>query len=426
MKTITEQFLSGIKWNTIEACLYQGILWGYHVTLFKVLDRSLYGTVGILFSLLYIGVTLCTLGLDSALSPFIRQYTGSKTAFRHLLMIQWIPNLILYGGLILLGYYGDLNHFFALFGIPPLDQSLILILILLLIIESIKRIAKTYLGLLFYNQTLASLEIAYISLYVCTIAICSYAGLPISLLVIYLPMLVVSALFTTIFIILCVKNYQTLADGSYTPQPGLARRITRARFYGYINQVGHVIFSGNMFVTLSGAQLGLAYAAVAKIISTSIQSISTITHKVIGQSSEAALAHAHAYATHEKQSLFALANSYAQTVIFYLFACLCILNYKTVAAHVMINSLHTNALLITFCVLLLIEPFFITYEKRYLIEEKGRYLLWYHLTMIATFGLWIYSGCAFPLLCLLFLTCARITWLAILGAHHTSSSTSPH
>jgi len=423
MKTITEQFIAGIKWNTIEACLYQGILWGYHVALFSTFDRTFYGTVGILFSLLYIGVTLFTFGLDSALSPFIRYYTESKTAFRNLLGRQSIPNSIAYGALLAFCCWYDLNTIFLKFGIPHIEQSFIILFALLLIIESIKKTIKTFLGLLFYNQKLATLEILYILSYVSTIAALYYAHIPINLYTLFMPMVIYSGIATIILSALLYDHYRQLPDAAYISNPALNKRILNSRFFGYINQIGHLIFSGNVLVTVFAAQVGVAYAAVAKIMSTSIQAISNVTQRVIGQTSEAALAHAHAYAEHEKQSLFTLANTYAQTAIMYLCALLYAFNYKTVAAHAMTITLHTNMLLIVFCVLLLIEPFFITYEKRYLIEEKGHYLSYYHLTMMVLFGLWIYSNCAYPLLCLLGLTGVRIAWYGALGMCHTASRT---
>jgi hypothetical protein len=417
MKTITEQFLSGIKWNTIEACLYQGILWGYHVTLFSSFDRAFYGTVGILFSLLYIGVTLCTLGLDSALSPFIRQYTQSKTAFRALLGRQCIPNLITYCGLILFAYGYDINNLLRYLGLSPIDQSMIIILTILLIVESIKKVIKTFLGLLFYNQQLATIEISYIIVYMTTVAGLCYVRVPMTLYVIFLPMLIYSIIIAIILAGFLYRRYHQLPDDSYSADARLIKRITQSRIFGYINQLGHLIFSGNMLV-LFAAQLGISYAAVAKIMTTSIQLVSTITQKIIGQASEAAFAHAHAYATHEKQSLFSLANYYAQIVIIGLFAFCCALNHKAIAGHVTSSDIHTNAMILAFSILLLIEPFFMTYEKKYLIEEKGRYLSYYHLTMITLFGLWIYSNCAHPLLCLLILMGVRITWYGTFRMYH--------
>jgi len=415
MKTITEHFVTSIKWNTLEACLYQAIFWGYHITLFSTFDRAFYGTVGILFSLLYIGVTLFTLGLDSALSPFIRQFTESKASFRNLLGQQCTLNIITYCGLALLGGFYDINIFFKHFGIPLLDHSTIMILIFLLIIESAKKTIKTFLGLLFYNQKLATLEIAYITLYVFTVATLYHAKIPMTLSVIFLPMLIYSTVMLILLIALLYHPYHQLPDIPYQHKPDLSKRIFYSRIFGYINQLGHLIFSGNILVVFFAAQQGISYAALAKIISTTMQSISTITQKIIGQTSEAALAHAHAYATDEKKSLFSLANNYAQAVILCLFTFLCIINYQTIATHAINGTIQTNAMLLTFSILLLVEPFFLTYEKRYLIEEKGRYLSYYHLTMIGLFAFWIYCDCVYPLLFLLCLTAVRIAWYSVLG-----------
>lgn len=420
MKTITEKFISGIKWNTIEACLYQGILWGYHMILFSSFDRAFYGTMGILFSLLYIGVTFFNLGLESALSPFIRQYTESKSSFRALLGRQCIPNLIAYSGLIFFGYTYDFNNFFKHLGVPQIDQSIIMILLLLLVVESIKKIIKTFLGLLFYNQKLATLEITYIIFYVATVAGFYYTYSLMNLYIIFLPMLIYSTVLMLIQTVLLYVHYNQLPDVSYLYTPALSRRIMRSRIFGYMNQLGHLIFSGNMFVAVFAGQLGISYAALAKIMSTTMQSISMITQKIIGQASEAALAHAHAYASHEKQSLFTLANHYAQIIICVLFGFLCFINYETVMTHFMSSTLHMNAMILVFSVLLIIEPFFMTYEKRYLIEEKGRYLSYYNLTMLGLFALWIYCDCAYPLLSLSGLTIVRITWYAALGMYRTS------
>jgi NADH:ubiquinone oxidoreductase subunit 2 (subunit N) len=174
-----------------------------------------------------------------------------------------------------------------------------------------------------------------------------------------------------------------------------------------------------MLVAVFAAQTGVAYAAVAKILSTSIQTISNVIQRVIGQTSEAALAHAHAYAVDEKQSLFALANKYTQTTIAALCMILCAVHYQAIATHAMTATLHTHALLITFGVLLLIEPLFITYEKKYLIEEKGHYLSYYHLTMMLLFAIWVYYKCAAPLLCLIGFTIVRLAWYKVLGMRMT-------
>lgn len=415
MKTITEKFLSGIKWNTLEACLYQGILWGFHVILFSKFDRNFYGTVGILFSLLYIGVTLCTLGLDSALSPFIRHYTQSKRSFFSLLGRQFLPNILIYSGLLALVSLYDMNHFFSLFGIPTLDSLFIFLFIMLLIVECVKKTIKTFLGLLFYNQQLATLEITYIILYVTTVAGLYYAHIAMTLYTIFVPVLIYSTIITGFLGALLYDCYCQFPDHAYAIEADLEKRIIRSRIFGYINQLGHIPFSGNMLVPLFAAHLGVSQAAIAKIISTSLQSISSITNKVIGQTSEAALAHAHAYATEEKNSIFALANRYAYSIIFYTLTILCIFNYKTIVAHGFTANLHTNTMLTAFTILLLVEPLFMTYEKKYLVEEKGRYLLYYNLTMLILFGLWIYSNCAYPFLCLLSLTSIRIAWYSILS-----------
>lgn len=417
MKTITEQFLAGIRWNTIEAILYQGILWGYHFALFSTLDRSLYGTVGILFSLLFMGSTLFTLGLDTALSPFIRHYTESKGSFIRLMTLQCSPNIVIYGILLLLVSAYDFNLFFGFFGIPHLEKPFILVLILLLILESIKKIIKTFLGLLFYNQSLASLEIIYILLYVITIISLRHAGLSITLYTLFIPMLFYSILATTLLTVWLYRKYQTLPDTLYIRHAGLGKRILQSRYYGYINQLGHLIFSGNMLVAVFATQTGTTHTAVVKIVSTSIQAISNVISRVIGQPSEAAFAHAHAYAKEEKQSLFTLANRYTQTSIIALCIMTSLFNYQVITTHVMASTLHTYALLIVFGVLLLIEPFFITYEKKYLIEEQGHYLLYYHTTMMLLFGIWVYCKCAFPLLCLISFAIIRLTSYRALGMH---------
>lgn len=423
MKTITEQFLSGIRWNTLEACLYQGILWGCHIALFSNLDRAAYGTIGILFSLLYIGVSLCSLGLDSALSPFIRYITHSKASFKGLLGVHCIPNLVLYGALLLLSCTYDLNNFFSLFGIAHLDQIFIFIFIMLLVTESIKKTVKTLLGLLFYNQMLATLEIIYIITYVTTIAALYYAHIPLTVYSIFLPVFIYSAVIAGILIATLFHYYNQLPETRDGIEPGLIKRMLSSRIFGYINQLGHIPFTGNMLVPLFAFHLGISQAAIAKVISATLQSISTIINKIIGQTSEAAFAHAHAYSSSsdEKHSIFALANRYVYSIMAYVFLILCAFNYKTIVAHAFIPDLHANTILIAFALLLVIEPLFMTYEKKYLVEEKGYSLLYYNLTMLLLFGAWIYSNCAYPLLCLLCLTSVRIAWYYALSKHYKTS-----
>lgn len=421
MKTLTEQFLLGIRWNTIEACLYHAILWGYHLALFGTSDRLFYGTIGILFSLMYASVTLCTLGLDSALSPFIRQYTQSKTAFRRLLGMQCIPNLLIYGILLMLCLLCDLTVVLNRCGMPSLDQTLIIMLVALTIIESIKKTVKTFLGLLFYNRTLATLEVAYIAAYTATIVGLHYMGIALTLYTVFIPMFTYSLCITVLLLHTLYTQYCTLSDDSSSIDTNLTNRIIYSRFYGYINQLGHLLFSGNIFVLLFAAHWGVSYAAVAKIVSTSITTLTNLVNKIIGQPSEAVLAHAHAYASGEKDILFSRANRYVYSALLYLCIALCVCNYNTLYSHAFLATVHTHLTMIGLSALLIIEPLFVTYEKRYLIEEKGKYLCYYHGMMITLFGVWVYHNCTYPLFSITFLTILRFAWYYLLTSHHSLS-----
>ena len=179
------------------------------------------------FTPLYRG-DLCSLGLDSALSPFIRYITHSKASFKGLLGVHCIPNLVLYGALLLLSCTYDLNNFFSLFGIAHLDQIFIFVFIMLLVTESIKKTVKTLLGLLFYNQMLATLEIIYIITYVTTIAALYYAHIPLTVYSIFLPVFIYSAVIAGILIATLFHYYNQLPETRDGIEPGLIKRMLTA------------------------------------------------------------------------------------------------------------------------------------------------------------------------------------------------------
>lgn len=412
MHTIPDLIRRSIRWNTLEACVYQCMLWMHQVALFNVLDRTIYGHMGILFSFIYLGVTLVNLGIDTALGPFYEEYRKNKSSFLHILRLQLMPNIIAYTILIGSYIFGVFTHMITTTKLSNVPSHLFWCCIILIILESTKRTAKTFLNLLFFNKQLAQSEITYISMYISALWLLNGIGIPLSLDYIFGFMIIYSFCITTRFVRLIYQSYLALPDTiDTTLSPGLTTRLLKSRFFGFFHQIGHVIFSGNMIVPLFASLYGIEYAACVKIISTTIHTITNIAHKIIGQSSEAYLVHTKSYnGTQHKPPLIYSYQWYLVLII------IIGLSGNFHQLYGTLSSVSYDALM-SICSLLLMfscESFFVAYEKVYLVHEKGRLLWYHHMVMISLLGLWCYIGCPNPLLTLLLLSTLRISWLYVL------------
>ncbi len=74
-------FDQGVRWNTVGSVAYESLKIMHQIALLGVMDITLYGHVGVLFSLIFLTINLSNFAADSTIPAFVSTFTSSKSAF---------------------------------------------------------------------------------------------------------------------------------------------------------------------------------------------------------------------------------------------------------------------------------------------------------------------------------------------------------
>lgn len=386
------QFSRSIAWNALESISYQMLLLGHQIALFKINTSANYGLIGSLFSLTYLVVTVTNFGLDITLSPFFTIISQSKKNFKkiitqQLLLEYCILSLLIAGAIIaksiLPKSWKVAQH---------LDINMIILLIALICFEGAKKTLRMLLQLAFLNHKTAIIEITTIISYISMVWFGYFSGYPISLELVFVPMLIVSIASSLVLAFCIYRYYQKLPDHSPTQLPeNLGKRILKSRFYNFLNQASHMAFSSNFLVPFFALQFGLAQAGLLKLVSAITHCITIILQKVFGLSSSLLLSHLKNNDLHTKQEAFlTITNRLNQTL--YGIIIFLMINFGTLLN---LSSVSNNNLTLTLAYLFLIisfsENFFLAYEKFYIAEEKADHLFFFNCLVMLLLGIVIWQ-----------------------------------
>lgn len=408
-----------MAWNTLEAVFYQGLLLAHQLLLFQCVGRSEYGLIGALFSFTYLVVTLINFGFDISLAPFFKTATKNKHNFKAIFFVQLIPEYFLIATIFIIAmiFKPYFPHDWA--ARYQLTNALIIGLMLLALFESTKKTFRAILHHAFLNHKTAFVEIATIVCYTAMVWGCYCMGSPLSLPVIFVPMIITSGFCCLALGWHTAQLYRRLPDplshGTDERLPmAFQLRILKNRFFNFLNQASHMIFSSNFLVPFFALQFGLQQASILKLVSTIVYCITIILQKVFGISSASMLSHIKESSLDNKRATFAIiSNRLNQTLM--AIAIFFILNFNTVISwSAAISNRQTWHLLYLFFIISFSENLFIAYEKFYITEEKADYLFIFNLIVMCLMGSMLYHAHSVaPLALLIAIIAIRI--LAFLG-----------
>lgn len=410
-------FSVSVQWNSFEAVLYQGILLFHQLLLFHVIDRSAYGLIGALFSLTYLIVTLINFGLDISLAPFFGKICQSKDSFKKALVIQLLPEygiIAIAAALTLVAYPLLPAAFVARY---KLNGLLILTIALLALLESTKKTARSVLHLAFLNKKTAFTEIGTLIGYTALVWGAYSFGYPLSIATVFIPMIIMSAINCLILGLHIVTFYQQLPASCPTVEPGFQIRILKNRFFNFLNQLSHMVFSSNFLVPFFAMQFGLQQAGILKLVSTLVYSVTIILQKVFGVSSSCLLSQSKESPLHYKRELFGLISNRLNQALLAI-GLFFILNFKTIINWgTTIHNQQTWYLIYLFFIISFSENLFIAYEKFYITEEKADRLFVFNLIVMGLIGAILYQADAIaPLTLLIMIIAIRLLAFIALSA----------
>lgn len=366
-----------LRLNTLESLIYHGILLGHQAALLHVVDYTLYGLIGTLFSVVYLAVSITNFGLDASLGAFFKKISTSKNDLRKTIAIQLIPQII---GFIFFTY-AAINlaqfiptHWQRILNCP---RDIIVICTALIFFESLRKIARTVLQLGFMQRKTTLIEIGSIIGYTAAVWTTYFIVGHMNLYVVFMPMLAMSILSTSIL------YYQTFRWHLQLPEnPHASWAISldenigffKTRFFTFANHLSQTFFSSNTLVPLFALQFGLHHAGVFKFISTVAYSLTAVMHKIFGHTSDVLLSHAKDMSLEVRRSLFHDITNRLHQVLYGLIIFLAI-NIKKLVFIKGLDSHEVSWILVyLFFIINITENFLITYERFYITEEKSNYL----------------------------------------------------
>lgn len=380
MVEIHKHFRQSIAWNALESILYQALFLGHQVLLFKTIDPATYGLISTVFSITFLLATITNFGFDASISPFFTIAIQSKQNFKNFFFMQLIPECII---LLALGTAIIGNHLFFtpwITLLQPIDTTFFVIIGSLIFFEGAKKTLRMILQLAFLNHKTALVEIATIITYIGLVWTSYAMGLAINLYLALIPMLIVSILSSACLFIFVYRYYKELPDATSNQSPiSLQWRILHSRFFNFLNQISHMVFSSNFLVPFFAISFGFNQAGFLKLIATIAHSISTILQKIFGISSNIVLSHLKNTTTKIKQDAFLMITNRLNQVLYGIIIFF-IINHKTIiqSGEFPINGV-TWIIAYLFLLVIFSENFFIAYEKLFITHERTDYLCLFNL-----------------------------------------------
>jgi len=371
-----------IWWHTFESILYHGILLIHQSILFTMVPHNMYGLIGSLFSAIYLSVTIINAGFDATLSSLFTTYTKNKQLFWKFIGIQALINYGISISVIIIMYIFWYTTISSL-------KTPIVIIVSIVVLESIKKIAKILLQLTFQFRVTVFGELSTVIGYVSSVWIGYACGYPINLYLIFIPLLIVVLSETMVFLYYTHRWYKTLPSNPHqTITLHDYKRIITNRTYTFLHQIHHIFFSGNFLVLLSARLFGLDYAGIIKFSSSIALNITIILKRIFGTSSNILLANIKNKDIATKQKFFSLITNKMYHVLVAL-SLFFVINYKFL---LQANNPTQNIAVCLSFLIIFIENFFTTYEQFYIIQERTSYMIIINgLTVLLLYGVYTYT-----------------------------------
>lgn len=375
MNELHHRFHRSIRWNTIEALGYHTLFIGHQIALFRYVDKSLYGKMGTLFAMIYAVIALANLGLDFSLAPLFNEIKASKESVKKILLPQCIIQIAIVIGV---------GAIFFLYT-PLTNQPLIYCLvIMIMIIESIRKTMRIILQLLFLNHITSITEITFLLVYVASTWLLFFFYEEFSLPIILVPFVFCYTTSIGVMAYFLHEEYKNLSSNPILIDIFLLKRIVQLRASTALYTLGHQLFSSNILLPWIALHSGFVQAGVWQLITSITYTITSVVHKIGGFATQALLATIKAAAPTTKKEAFSLVSMQLHHVIYTIVIVMSI-NYKKILLMNMQSEQLPNWLLAAYIYLgiTIVEQLSLSYEKFYINEEAIHYLIISHCCTIA-------------------------------------------
>lgn len=359
-------FFHALRWNSVESIVYQLALMVHQIYVFKVTSYEFFGLAGTFFSLTYLMVMFINSGFDASCASFFSKYSMSKSTIRSFLFKSFFVSILVALVLLITFILGKKFLISQWSAFEKLSIGFIIIICLLIFLEVIKKVGKVILQLAGKSHVTACAEIITMFLYSFIVWISYFYWNTLTLHMVFAPMVFLLIIKVIVFGWYGFSWYTSIPEGDTSIKQIDIYRILKNRFFIFLHQMSNQLFSSNFLVPLFALQFGLEYAALLRLMSTIVYSITSIIQKIFTTSSIVAFAHSKENFAQTKD-LFKLISEWINQIVIML-SIFFLINYSpifgTTKSHIILGMGYLY-LLISFCATL-----FIAYEEFYIIQEK--------------------------------------------------------
>ena len=380
MKNLYTKFNSAVRWNTLEAFLYQIILYMHSMAVFVIVGVTFFGIVGTIFSLIFLLIPLLGLGFDKALIINFNTIIENKANLKKIFIKQFIMQFLLLSLSFPIFIFLD-NPLDLIFCSKALcynvNRFIWIIAAFIVVSEGLRKSLRTFMQLAFKNKYTSVIEISTLVIYLTTVWTSYYITNNITLEIIFVPFLLQSLIALVALIVLTLKFATQLSNKSNNHSAINWSNINKSRQQGYLFQISNAFFSGNFLIPLFAYQFGLDIAGYLKLFSYLGGIGVAFSEKIVGITSGALFLwlqndnNAKTLAFNKIKNQFILLLTILSTAILmvYLFS-----NHQTYSGSG-----------ILFLLALTLENFYIIYEKYFLIQNKILYIFFINLVSALVF-----------------------------------------
>jgi hypothetical protein len=359
---LNQRFVSAVKWNMIETIAYHTLFIAHQFSLYTVLGQEQYGRAGALFSFVFLSVTIFIGALDVALIPYIQMFTESKEHFKILIKHYIAPQMLLMLSAPLLLLAFKATGMVARLG--NYSWSSCLLVGFFITGQSVHKLLRRLLQLMFLNKYTAGLEVATLIIYMILFWSAYFVGFRFSVPLLVLPFIVASIISVFCFISLIKKHAHQLP--TTTEKKLTTTNLRTIQFCGIVNQVTRSLFSSNFLIPLFALHAGFKQAGIASLINYGTYTMTFFVQKLCTPAA-ALFGYGQHLSDTEKQQTFVKSLQLFFSIIFFLGLTFGLYGLNN-TAHIS----HTTLLYICFFFLVhVLEHLFSLYEKFFAAQNKA-------------------------------------------------------
>lgn len=361
------QFNAAARWNLCGSLIYVALKLSYHAALFYLLDPAIYGSMGYIFSYIFLLVNMASAPTLYSLSTFFNEYSGSRQKTNLILGLLMSVQLVLLAISAAFLWTQLIPKFPA---VAPYASALV-------IMEGIRLSLRLFMHLLQKTKFVLVLELTSMAGYMGLVAGLSYYFKKITLPFIFAPFALDSCIVLGAFLWVMSQWYRSLPKGHAAHQPGLMRRIFTTASVNGFSYLTHSFLSGNALIVAYAPTLGFGGIAVPKFAAYTADALRMLVKSLVGYAGLPLLSRLKSEPTELKRSAF---RDISQRLFLILIPATLIIAFQVSKVS---SALY---LLGMFFCLKVVDQLFYLYEKFYMLEEKVLPIM---LTCAAEFTLFL-------------------------------------